>query len=96
MPKVFVTGGNGQLAYAYSQLISSNSNLSYMRRNYNVHILSKNLLDITNLEHFKSYIKKTMSRYLSINRETTHPVSIKTFNWPKTIDYLLFRQMMIF
>jgi len=67
MPKVFVTGGNGQLAYAYSQLISSNSNLSYMRKNYNVHILSKNLLDITNLEHFKSYIKKNGEPDIIIN-----------------------------
>ena len=58
MPKIFVTGGEGQLAQAYAKQISSKSDLYYIREHYNIHMLSKDILDITNIESFKSYINK--------------------------------------
>jgi len=55
--RVFVTGANGQLAKAYSNTIFPSDNLSYLRQNYNVHMLGKDLFDVTNIDQLKSYIR---------------------------------------
>lgn len=80
MKKVLITGGNGGIAVAISDLL--------LKEGYDVYAPSKSELDVTNWESIDAYIKKTVPDILINNAGYVVPESIKNGDLSKTKKHI--------